>query len=298
MTQSQLARGGRPVVGRSLWPIGLGAAYWSIGSTLDERQSIRTLHAALDAGVRLVDTSFAYTQVGSLCHNEYLIARALSERSLTPNGTLVVTKCGSTRIGDTKWKIDGRPERLREQCELSLKALGIDAIELYLLHWPDPQVPISDSIGAMLELQSAGKVRAIGVSNVSSDQLTDAQSVTTIAAVENNFSAFDQSDRLLVERCSREGISYLAYSPLGGADKSRSIADKLPVSALVAREAGVSPQQLLLAWLLRQSASIVPIAGATKPRSITDSAAAPDLYLGEAEWCLVDAEIDGQAMHK
>lgn len=274
---------------RSVWPVALGGAGWSIAPEIDEQRSTRTIHAALDAGVTLIDTAHAYTTIDADAHNEALIADALRGRSGVSD-VLVATKGGHFRIGPKEWGVDGRPEALRAHCEASLRALDSEAIGLYLLHWPDPEVPIVESVGALATLQDEGKIHLIGVSNVSLDQLAEARQVAQISAVENRFSPMYQHDRPMVEYCDSADIPYLAYSPLGGFG-GLPLIDALPLSAGIAQDARISIQRLLLAWLLRQSRTLIAIAGANRPSSITDSAEAPDVSIDDLAWAIVNAEI-------
>jgi aryl-alcohol dehydrogenase-like predicted oxidoreductase len=280
----------RPIADRSVWPIGLGGALWSLAPEIDERRSIRTIHAALDAGVTLIDTARAYTTVNADAHNEMLVARALSERS-DADDVLVVTKGGHFRIDARQWGVDGRPESVRANCEASLRALGVDSLGLYLLHWPDAKIPIAETMGAFAVLKSEGKIRAAGLSNVSIDQLNEASNEVEISAVENSFSAMRQEDRPMVDHCDATGIPYLAYSPLGGIGGATSVGE-LPRACALAAEAGISIQRLLLAWQLRQSPTMIPISGAGRPESAIDSAAAATATLSDAVWVELESEID------
>lgn len=279
----------------SVGPVGLGGAGWSIRPDLDEERSIRTIHAALDAGVTLLDTARAYTTVDHAAHNEALIARALAQRPDVAD-VLVATKGGHFRTGPAKWGVDGRPAALRSDCEASLRALRVDAIDLYFLHHPDPGVPLAESVGALESLRAEGLVRMIGVSNINTSQLAIARAVTTIDAVENHFSPLDQDDLPVVEQCAAAGIAYLAYSPLRGVaiESAGQASGGLPGCRGVAHEAGVSLPRLLVAWMLRLG-DVIPIVGATRPESARDTAAAASLRLPESAWAVVDAEVAERA---
>jgi aryl-alcohol dehydrogenase-like predicted oxidoreductase len=268
--------------------IGIGGASWSVGEVVDEERSRKTLEAALDAGITLIDTSYAYTTADAESHNEKLIARVLAERRDRPE-VLIATK-GDHFRGPNGWGIDGRPETIRRHCEASLSALGVDRIDLYFLHLPDPAIPLTESVGTLDDLRQEGKIELIGVSNITGDQLDEARTVATISAVENRFSPLAQADRALVERCEQDSVAYLAYSPVGGFNKGSSLGRALPESSRVASDRGISLQRILLAWHLRQSSTIIPIVGSTRPQSITDSAAAPTVDLGPL-WQIVDDEI-------
>jgi aryl-alcohol dehydrogenase-like predicted oxidoreductase len=168
--------------------------------------------------------------------------------------------------------VDGRPDTLRAHCEISLRTLETDRIDLYQLHHVDSQVPLPDSVGALGQLRQEGDIAAIGLSNVTVAQLDEALAVAPIAAVQNRLSYGDPGDLPMALACAERGVAYLAYSPFGGS------AGPVPQAALtVARRRGVSAHRVLLAWLRRQSPNIVPLAGASRPATIRDSAAGLDL---------------------
>jgi len=171
----------RPLGDRTVGAVGLGGMPLSVEGRPDEAQAVRTVHAALDAGVTLLDTADAYClgpdEIG---HNERLLAEALASWSGDRDAVLVATKGGHTRPPDGSWALDGRPGHLRAACEASLRALGVEAIGLYQFHRPDPDVPWAESIGAMEELRVEGKVRLVGVSNADPDQIREAAGITPI----------------------------------------------------------------------------------------------------------------------
>src|SRR5919107_1267558 len=203
-----------------VFPIGLGGMPMSLASRPPEERSIRTIHAALDAGVNLIDTADAYSKNDEdIGHNERLIAKAIADRR---NGVIVATKGGHTRTADGGWEKDGRPEHLKRACEASLKALGTDRIDLYQYHRPDPNVPYAESIGAIKELQDEGKVRWIGISNADTDQIEEARSIVEVVSVQNQLSLEYGSpiDKGEVDLCERGGIAFLPWSPFGGISKA------------------------------------------------------------------------------
>ncbi|MFF1905632.1 aldo/keto reductase [Kitasatospora sp. NPDC058218] len=282
----------RTIGGTAVGAIGLGAMPLSVEGRPDEESALTTLHAALDAGVTLVDTADSYHwHAGELGHNERLVARALAARSAADRAAvLVATKGGRGRPGDGSWTVDGRPEQLRRACEGSLRRLGVEAIGLYQLHKPDPRVPWADSVGTLRELLDAGKIRAAGISNVDEEQILAARDIlgTGLVSVQNRFSPAVRTAGPELRLSERLGLAFLPWSPLGGL--SRSAVDG-PSDALVApgafhriaAERGVSPQRVGLAWLLALSPAVVPIPGARRAASIRDSAAAADLVLEPAE---------------
>lgn len=272
----------RKLAGADVFPIGLGLMQFSVEGRPDEAASIRTIHAALDAGVNLVDAADAYaldeSEVG---HNERLIAKALHGRR---DGVIVATKGGHTRKG-TEWHLDGSPAHLKAACEASLRALETDRIDLYQYHRPDPTVPYAESVGALKDLQDEGKIRWIGLSNANVGQIEEARGIADIVAVQNELS-LDFTSPLAkgeVALCEQHGIAFLPWSPLGGASEATAAAGRhAPVKEAAAAH-GVSPQRVALAWLLALSPAIVPIPGARRVETIIDSIAAAELRLEDAE---------------
>ena len=264
--------------------IGLGAMPLSVDGRPDEERAVRTVHAALDAGVTLIDTADAYClgadEVG---HNERLVAKALRTYAGDTSSVLVATKGGHTRPPDGSWGLDGSPAYLRKACEASLQALGVDAIGLYQYHRPDPAVPYAESIGALEDLRREGKVRFVGISNADPEQIELTARETRLAAVQNEFSPAFRSSLPELELCARLGIAFLPWSPLGGMTKASGLGEQHPAFAEVARERGVSPQRVCLAWELALADVVIPIPGSSRPESITDSAAAAELVLTAEE---------------
>jgi aryl-alcohol dehydrogenase-like predicted oxidoreductase len=273
--------------------IGLGGMPMSIERRPDEERSIRTIHAALDAGVTLIDTADAYhLHAGETGHNERLIARALASYPGDTSGVLVATKGGHLRPGDGAWTVDGSPAHLQAAAEASLKALGVDAIGLYQFHRPDPKVPYEESIGALSELLDAGKIRLIGISNASIEQIDVARRVLgegNLASVQNEFSPAFRSSEGELRHAAAHGIAFLPWSPLGGIGRAGKLGARHTTFAEVADAHGVSPQQVTLAWMLAKAPVVIPIPGASRPESITDSAQAAGLVLSDGELARLDA---------
>jgi aryl-alcohol dehydrogenase-like predicted oxidoreductase len=273
----------RKLAGADVFPIGLGAMPMSLSGRPPEERSIRTIHAALDAGVNLIDTADAYCEDDrDVGHNEDLIARALEGRR---DGVLVATKGGHTRTRDGGWAVDGSPEHLKRACEASLKRLRTDRIDLYQYHRPDPGVPYAESIGALKELQDEGKIRWIGISNADTDQIEQTMGIVELVSVQNQLSLEFTSplEKGEVELCERHGIAFLPWSPLGGISRAGEAAGRHDPVAETARGHGVSPQQVALAWLLSLSPVVIPIPGASRPESIRDSVQAAELRLSADE---------------
>jgi aryl-alcohol dehydrogenase-like predicted oxidoreductase len=272
--------------------VGLGGMPMSIEGRPDEERSIRTIHAALDAGVTLIDTADAYhLHAGETGHNERLIAQALASYGGDTSDVLVATKGGHLRPGDGSWTVDGSPRHLREAAEASLKALGVDAIGLYQFHRPDPRVPYAESIGALKELLDAGKIRMAGISNATIAQIDIARNVLgegNLASVQNQFSpAFRSSEPELAHAASL-GIAFLPWSPLGGIGRAGQLGTRYAAFQEVADAHGVSPQQVTLAWMLARAPVVIPIPGASRPESIADSARSADLVLSADELARLD----------
>lgn len=270
--------------------IGLGGMPMSIEGRPDEERSVATIHAALDAGVTLIDTADAY-HIGAdeVGHNESLIARALASYAGNTDDVLVATKGGHLRPGDGSWTVDGSPAHLREACEASLKRLGVEAIGLYQFHRPDPSVPYAESVGAVAGLLDAGKIRMAGISNANPDQIREANEILggRLVSVQNQFSPSFLSSEPELELCDELGIAFLPWSPLGGIRNAAALGDRHGAFAALAAKHGVSPQQITLAWELRLAPVVIPIPGSSRPESIEDSAHAVDLVLTADEMTLL-----------
>ncbi|MDQ2783330.1 aldo/keto reductase [Lapillicoccus sp.] len=276
----------------SVSPIGLGGMPMSIEGRPDRARSVATIHAALDAGVTLIDTADAYhLHADDVGHNESLIAEALASWSGDSSEVLVATKGGHLRPGDGSWTIDSSPAHLREACDASLKRLGVEAIGLYQLHRPDTNVPYAESVGAIGELLDAGKIRMAGISNANPDQIRLAQKVLDgrLVSVQNQYSPAYRSSTPELELCAELGIAFLPWSPLGGISKASDLGSRFAPFQQVADERDVSPQQVTLAWMLATAPVVVPIPGSSRPETIRDSVAAADLVLTDDEMARLNA---------
>ncbi|MBJ6613504.1 aldo/keto reductase [Streptomyces griseoincarnatus] len=271
--------------------IGLGGMPMSIEGRPDESRSLATLHAALDAGVTLIDTADAYHRdAGEVGHNESLIAKALSTHE-RGGDVLVATKGGHLRPGDGSWTLDGRPEYLKLACEASLRRLGVEAIGLYQFHRPDPRVPYAESVGAIRDLLDEGKIRMAGISNANPEQIRQAQEILggRLVSVQNQFSPAFRSSEPELELCDELGVAFLPWSPFGGISKAGELGSTYAPFARVAQEHGVSAHQVCLAWMLAKSPVVVPIPGASRPESVQDSVRAAGLELSAEEIAELDA---------
>ena len=262
--------------------LGLGGMPMSIEGRPEESRSIATIHAALDAGITLIDTADAY-HIGAdeVGHNESLIARALASYGADTSKVLVATKGGHLRPGDGSWTRNGSPDYLRQACEASLRRLGVDAIGLYQFHRPDPNVPYEDSIGAIRDLLDEGKIRMAGISNADPDQIRTAQQILggRLASVQNQFSPAFRTSEPELQLCDELGIAFLPWSPLGGIKNAADLGTTYQAFAAVAHELDATPHQVTLAWMLAKSPVVIPIPGSSRPETIRASAAAVGLQL-------------------
>jgi aryl-alcohol dehydrogenase-like predicted oxidoreductase len=252
------------IADRRVVGIGLGTAPLAFGDGTAE-DAAATVRAALDTGVGLIDTALAYTRPGIESYAEHVVAYAL--RGITGERPLVATKGGHWRDGD-HFPVDGRPAALCAHCDISLRTLGTDRIDLYFLHHVDPAVPLADSVGALEQLRREGKIAAVGLSNVTIAQLDEALAVAPVDAVQNRLSYADPADLPTALACARRGLAYLAYAPL-----TAPSGPPLQAALLhIARRRQASVQRVMLAWLREQASNIVPLVGASRPASIRDSA--------------------------
>lgn len=270
--------------------IGYGGMHLSVPGRPPEAQGIRVIHAALDGGMTLIDTADAYcldeSEVG---HNERLVARALREWSGPRESVVVATKGGIIRHGE-RWDRDGRPEHLRAACDASLKALGVDQITLYQFHAPDSRVPFEESVGALAELRRSGKIRWVGLSNVSVEEIGQAERLVPVVSVQNRLNPFFREALTdgVVAHCASRGIAFLAYSPTGGGRLTRKLPDH-PVLAKIAARLGVSAHAVCLAWALAQGPTVIAIPSARQPEHARDSVSAGALRLDSADLAGIDA---------
>ena len=267
--------------------IGLGGMPMSIEGRPERSRSIATIHAALDAGITLIDTADAY-HVGAdeVGHNETLIAEALSSYGGDTTNVLVATKGGHLRPGDGSWTIDSSPEHLRAACDASLARLGVEAIGLYHLHRPDASgVPYEESVGAIRDLLDAGKIRMAGISNANPDQIRTAQVVLggRLASVQNQYSPAYRSSEPELRLCQALGIAFLPWSPLGGSSRAADLGSRFAAFQEIADAHGVSPQQVTLAWMLAAAPVVIPIPGSSRPETVLDSARSVELDLSADE---------------
>jgi aryl-alcohol dehydrogenase-like predicted oxidoreductase len=266
--------------------VGLGGMPMSIEGRPDEDRSVATIHAALDAGVTLIDTADAYhLHADEVGHNEELIARALRSYGGDTSAVLVATKGGHLRPGDGTWTKNGDPTYLKHAAKESARRLGVDAIGLYQFHRPDPAVPYADSVGALAELLDEGVIEMAGISNADVAQIDLANEVLggRLVSVQNQFSPRFRSSQGELEHCAALGVAFLPWSPLGGIANAGELGSTHAAFQQVADAHDVSVYQVTLAWELALAPVVIPIPGASRPESIRDSARAADLVLTDDE---------------
>ncbi len=283
----------RTIASWSVSDLGLGGMPMSIKGRPSEAESIAVIHAALDGGMTLIDTADVYCiDDDDIGHNERLIAKALKGRR---EQVVVATKGGLERPKGA-WVTNGHPGHLRRACERSLAALEVDRIDVYQLHAPDDQVSLADSVGALARLREEGKIAHVGLSNVTVAEIDQARAIVPIVSVQNRCGPLDTSpwEDGVLAHCTQLGITFLAYSPVNGSRGKGQIAREADLVA-IGRQYGVSPFQVALAWLLGKSPVMLPIPGASKLTSATDSAAAMRLTLTPADMRRLDKKFLGTA---
>ncbi len=258
LTVNRLGFGAMRITGRGIW-----------GDPPSRDQAIVTLRRVVELGVNFIDTADSYGPSVS----EELIASALFPY---PDDLVLATKGGLVRPGPNRWEPDGRPSHLRSACEGSLRRLRLEQIPLYQFHRPDPRVPLAESIGEIAALKSEGKIRHVGVSNVSEAQLREAQRIVPIVSVQNRFNATDRKSASMVDLCEQEQLTFLPWAPVQEADRNPAVAE-------AAQRHGVSERQVVLAWMLASSPSILPIPGTGSVLHAEENIAAASLELSPDE---------------
>jgi pyridoxine 4-dehydrogenase len=269
LTVRRLGFGAMRITGKGVW-----------GPPADHDEALRVLRRAVELGVNLIDTADSYGPEVS----EGLIAEALHPY---PDGLVIATKGGLTRSGPDSWNRDGRPEHLREACEGSLRRLRLDRIDLYQLHAPDPKVPFDESVGTMASLHDEGKVRLVGLSNVSVEQLHQALEIVPIASVQNRFNLTDRSSEDVLDECERLGIGFIPWFPLATGKLARPGG---PLDEIAERH-DATPSQIALAWLLARSPVMLPIPGTGSVEHLEENLAAAQIELSEDQVASLSAGI-------
>jgi aryl-alcohol dehydrogenase-like predicted oxidoreductase len=251
-----------------------GDGIW--GPPADRDESIAVLRRAVELGINLIDTADSYGPEVS----ENLIAEALYPY---PDDLVIATKGGLVRPGPGVWDPDGRPEHLREACEGSLRRLKLDRIDLYQFHRPDPAVPFEESVGTLAELRKEGKIANVGLSNVTVDELRQAQAIVPIVSVQNRYNVVERKDEDVLEACAADGLGFIPWMPI-----NRDKVAKNTAIAAVAAAHDATPAQVALAWLLRHSPVVLPIPGTSSVAHLEENVAAAHLQLSDEEMGRLD----------
>jgi aryl-alcohol dehydrogenase-like predicted oxidoreductase len=267
LTVNRLGFGAMRITGEGIW-----------GWPADRGNALKVLRRAVALGVNLIDTADAYGPETS----ELLIAEALHPY---PKGLVIATKGGLTRPGPGQWVPDGRPEHLKQAVDGSLKRLRLDRIDLYQLHAVDRKVPIEQSLGALKEMQDAGKIRHVGLSNVSTQEIERARKILPIVSVQNEYNIEDRKSEKVLVYCEKESLGFLPWFPIGG---GRGLKSENALET-AARDHGVSVVQVALAWLLQRSPVMLPIPGTSSIAHLEENVVAAKLKLTPAEWKAIDA---------
>src|SRR5256712_1373195 len=267
LTVNRLGFGAMRITGEGIW-----------GWPPDRENALKVLRRATDLGVNLIDTADAYGPDTS----ELLIAEALHPY---PKGVVIATKGGLTRPGPGQWVPNGRPEHLKQAVEGSLKRLRLERIDLYQLHTVDPKVPIEESLGALKQMQDAGKIRHIGLSNVDPEEIARARKIVPIVTVQNRYNIEDRKSGNVLVYCEKENLGFLPWFPIGGGG---GLKPENPLNT-TAKAHGVSVYQVALAWLLERSPVMLPIPGTSSLAHLEENVAAARLQLSPEEWKAIDA---------
>jgi pyridoxine 4-dehydrogenase len=259
LTVNRLGYGAMRITGPGIW-----------GDPPSRDQAIATLRRVVELGVNFIDTADSYGPDVS----ETLIAEALYPY---PDDLVIATKGGLVRPGPNRWDADGRPEHLREVCEGSLRRLRLDQIPLYQLHRPDPKVPLAESVGTLAELKDEGKIRHVGLSNVTEEQYREAQRIVPIVSIQNRFNVTDRQSESLIDLCEQEAMVFLPWAPIQQTDRRVAV-------AAAAQRRGVTERQVAVAWLLASSPAILPIPGTGSPEHAEENVAATAIDLSRDEF--------------
>ena len=267
LTVNRLGFGAMRITGEGIW-----------GWPPDRQNALKVLRRAVELGVNLIDTADAYGPETS----ELLIAEALHPY---PQGLVIATKGGLTRPGPGQWVPNGRPEHLKQAVEGSLKRLRLERIDLYQLHTVDSKVSIEDSLGALKEMQDAGKIRHVGLSNVDPDEIARAQRIVPIVSVQNRYNIEDRKSENVLVYCEKKNLGFLPWFPIGGGG---GLKPENPLN-VAAKAHSVNVVQVALAWLLERSLVMLPIPGTASLAHLEQNVAAAKLKLTPEEWKAIDA---------
>jgi pyridoxine 4-dehydrogenase len=258
LTVNRMGFGAMRITGPGIW-----------GDPPDHDRALATLRRIVELGVNFIDTADSYGPEVS----EPLIAEALYPY---PDDLVIATKGGLVRPGPNRWNADGRPEHLRQACEGSLRRLRLEQIPLYQLHRPDPKVPLAESVGAIAELKGEGKIRHVGLSNVTEEQFREAEQIVPIVSIQNRFNVTDRQSQSMIDLCEQEDMVFLPWAPIQQADRKAAV-------AVAAERRGVTDYQIVLAWLLAISPAMLPIPGTSSPEHAEENVAATAIDLSRDE---------------
>ncbi len=267
LTVNRMGFGAMRITGPGIW-----------GDPPDREQAKAALRRALELDVNFIDTADSYGPEVS----ETLIAETLYPY---PDDLVIATKGGFLRPGPDRWERHGRPEHLREACEGSLRRLRVEQIDLYQFHTLDPKVPLADSIGALAELKAEGKIRHVGVSNLSAEQVQEAQQIVPVVSVQNRYNVNDRSSEPVVDLCTQQAMAFLPWAPIQETDRIVAV-------LTAAKRLGVSERQIALAWLLGHAPQILPIPGSGSPEHVEENIAAASLELTGEEFNSINDSIE------
>ncbi|HEY8044076.1 MAG TPA: aldo/keto reductase [Streptosporangiaceae bacterium] len=269
LTVNRMGYGAMRITGDGIW-----------GDPPDRDRARAALRRAIELDVNFIDTADSYGPEVS----ETLIAETLYPY---PDDLVIATKGGLVRPGPGRWDRDGRPEHLREACEGSLRRLRLEQIPLYQFHSPDPKVPLADSLGALAELKAEGKIRHVGVSNFSPEQVAQAQRIVPVVSVQNRYNSSDRSSEPVLDLCTQETLAFLPWAPIQETERIAAV-------LTAAKRLGVSERQVALAWLLAHSPQILPIPGSGSPEHVADNIAAAGLELTAEEYNSITGSIEAR----
>ncbi len=260
-----------------------GDGIW--GPPKDKQEALAVLHRALELGINLIDTADSYGPEVS----ESLIAEALYPY---PKGLIIATKGGLLRTGPGEWPQDGSPKHLREALEASLKRLRLDTIDIYQFHRPDPKVPFEDSVGEVAKMKAEGKIRHVGLSNVTLEQLAQAQKIVSIVTIQNHYNLSKresehmtvQQSEEMIDTCARQGIGFIPWNPLSTGELAKQGG---PLDQ-IAKQHNAQPSQIALAWLLHRSSTMLPIPGTSSVKHLEENAIGATIQLTQEEYDSID----------
>jgi len=274
--------------GKQVMPIGLGAMPLSLGTRPDEATAMEVIRAFIEGGGNFIDTANVYCiDDNDIGHNEKLVHKALLKLGKLDD-VIVATKGGLTRPNG-RWNTNASPAWLRESCEKSLNDLNMESIFLYQLHAPDPNIPVTESVGELARLREEGKIQHIGLSNVNTREIMAAMTVAPILSVQNRCNVLEKKSFKtgVTDLCEKEGIIFIPHSPVGGHYDHKKLTDSRPLKT-IAHKHKLSVYQIVLAWLLHKGSHILPIPGASKVSSITDSLQAINIKLDTDDMRVLD----------